>query len=353
MIKNIFLTLLTFSSLAFANELILKSQNSMVKVANPKLTKSVYLGSFLAKGHLPADQIYRIDAPVEGVVKMLNVSIYEEVTKHTLLAVIKSPEMLELESTYINLIIEKEYNENEIARLEPLYKAAVVPKKQYLKAKNTLAKYQTQTEFYYHLLQEWGLSKKQVERIKRTKKPIPEIKLYSPIAGKISDLNIFPKMYLQRGEHLMTVLNDHSAHIEVALPINVAKRLKPGLKLYIEDMPVIVESIAAQTDARTQTLAVHLMPKKEMYILANEKKSIKLFWPQVAFEVPSSAVIEYDNKPALFIKNGSTFQLIFLNVLSRSSEKVYVKSSKLTQNTKIAISGVISLKGALEGQQND
>jgi len=352
MIKKIVLVGITSVTL-MATSLVVEGKNKMVRTAAPKLTNSVYLGSFLAQGHLPAQEIYRIDAPVEGVVKKLNAKIYDHTKKNVLLAIIKSPKMLELESTYINLLIEQEYNANEVARLKPLYEAAVVAKKQYLKAQNTLAKYETQAKFYYYLLQEWGLSKAQVDTIKKTKKPIPEIKIYAPIAGKIADLNIFPKMYLQRGEHMMTVLNEKGAHLEVALPLNIARKLKPGFKLYIEDMPVVVESIAAEIDTRTQTLAVHLLPQKSMYIMPNEKKNVKLFWPRSAYEVPSSSIISYNDRSALFVEMKDGYRLVYVTVLGRSSDKVYVLSKELQKGDRVAISGAIALKGALEGQSDD
>ena len=342
--KQIIVAFFCLSLSLVASELSVNGGSSMVKTALPTLTKSVYLGSFLAQGHIPATQVYRIDTPVEGVIETLNANIYEIREKNSLLAIIKSPKLLELEATYINFLIEEEYNENEVARLKPLYEAAVVAKKQYFKAQNSLAKYKTQTKFYYHLLQEWGLSQSQVEMIKKTKKPIASIKIFAPISGKISDLNIFPKMYLQRGEHMMTILNEKKAHLEVALPLNIAKKLQPGFKLFIGDTPVEVESIAAQIDTRTQTLAVHLLPKKSMDIMSNEKKNIKLFWPRSALKVPASAIIKYQDKSALFVKDKSRYRLVYVDVLGRSSGNVYLFSKNLHKNDEIAISGVISLK---------
>lgn len=353
MIKKLTLILIISVNVLIAKPLYIEGKNKMVQTLKPEPTKSVYLGSFLAQGHLPANQTFRIDTPLEGVVETLKVGIYETISKGKLLLVIKSPKILELEATYINLLIEKEYNANEVARLKPLYEASVVAKKQYLKAQNTLAKYETQTEFYYHLLQEWGLSKAQVQDITKTKKPVPQIKIYAPISGKITDLNIFPKMYLQRGEHMMILLNEQSAHLEVSLPLSIARKLKPGFTLYIDDNPVDVESIAAEVDVRTQTVAVHLLPKEESYIMPNEKKNIKLFWPRNAFEISVSSVVKYNNKPALFIEKESGYELVYIDILGRSSSKVYVDAPEINPSSKIVVSGAISLKGALEGQDND
>jgi len=353
MIKRCLWSVLIITAPLFAKELIVNGQNKMVKTAHPQPTERVYLGHFLAQGHLPAHEVYRIDAPVEGVIEFLNVRIYESVPKGCQLAVIKSPKLLELEAQYIDTLIEKEYYENEVARLKPLYDAAVVPKKRYLEAKNILAKYTTQSAFYYHLLIEWGLSKSQVDTIKKSKKPIPEIRITAPIAGKVADMNIYPKMYVERGGHLMTIVNPKEAHFEVALPLKIAKRLKPGAKLFVGDQPVKVESIAAMVDRRTQTVAIHLLPETAMEIMPDEKRNIKLYWPQNAFALPSSAVIDYNDQEAVFVKENGGFRLVPVTVLGRNSDRVYLISPSLKRGDEVAVSGVIALKGALEGQSDD
>jgi cobalt-zinc-cadmium efflux system membrane fusion protein len=350
--KYIFIVFLILVAQIEARELVVNVNNSMVKTVNPIKTQQIYLGSFLAGGHLSANKIYRIDTPVGAIVEHLGVHIYDTVKKGELLLTLKSPKMLELESKYIDLLIEKEYCKSEVDRLKPLYDAAVVAKKSFLKAQNTLTKFTTQSEFYYHLLIAWGLSKSQVETITKTKKPIPEIKIYSPIAGKVSDLNIYPKMYVQSGEHLMTILNTNGTHLEVALPSSIAKRLHIGSTLFIGDKAVKVESIAAKLDSRTQTVAIHLVPNEKMNIMPDEKRNIKLYWPQSAFSLSSSAVIDFNDKEAVFIKTSDGFRLVYVTVLGRNSDKVYVISKELKSNSEVAISGVIALKGALESKDD-
>jgi len=340
--KNILLiTLLSFTQLF-----------GMVKTAQPVKTERIYLGSFLANGHLSANKIFRIDTPVGGIVEKLNANIYDSVTKGELLVTLKSPKILELESKYIDALIEKEYYSSEVNRLKPLYVAAVVAKKSFLKAKNTLTKFTTKSNFYYHLLLEWGLSKSQADKIKKTKKPIAKIKIFAPISGKISDLNIYPKMYVNDGTHLMTILNPKGTHLEVSLPAAIAKRLHNNATLYINNTPVTVESISAKIDSRTQTLAVHLLPVKSMHILPAEKRNIKLYWPKSAFVLPASALIDFKGKSIVFIKKSNDFESIEVTVLGRNNDKVYVIAKKLQIDSQVAITGVITLKGTLESKDD-
>lgn len=352
MIKMVIINFMTITIL-LANDLVVSGNNTMIKTTKVKATKSVYLGSYLAQGHLPASATFRIDAPLEGIVETLGVNIYDRVQKGKVIAAIKSPKLLELEAEYINLLIEEEYNQNELERLRPLYEAAVVAKKQYLMAQNISVKYQTQLKFYRNLLQEWGLSTKQIATITETKKAITEIKIYAPISGKIADLNIFPKMYLQRGDHMMSVVDASKTHLELSLPINLAKELDVGSKLYIGESPVEVESIAAKIDPKTQTLAVHLLSKNGMSVLPEEKKNIKLFWPRDAYALSPSSIVNVDEKAAVFVKVDKGYKLVNVTVLNRDTEKVYVVASELHSQDLVVTSGAIALKGALEAQGND
>ncbi len=350
--KKVVIILLTIHAMVSAAALSVKTkQVYMTKEAQP--VERVYLGSFLAQGRLGAKNIYRIDAPVGGVVKYLAVNIFQKVHKGEQLLIIKSPKLLELESNYIDMLIEKEYYANEVKRLEPLYKRAVVAKKVFFKAKNTLKKYETQVGFYYKLLQEWGLGQKQVDAITLTKTPIPEIIIESPIEGKVDDLQVYPKMYAKRGAHLMTILNAKGAHFEVAMPLGLVRSLHVGSKLYVGKTPVEVESIASTIDPRTQTVAIRLMPLRSMHILPNEKRNIKLYWPQKALKLPSSAVIDFGKKPSVFVKTSDGYRLVFVSVIRRGSEAVYIEANSELADAQVVISDVIALKGALEGQSDD
>ena len=340
--KNILLiTLLSFTPLF-----------GMVKTAQPIKTQRIYLGSFLAKGYLSANKIFRIDTPVGGIIERLNVNIYDTVKKGDVLVTLKSPKILELESQYIDALIEKDYYTREVNRLRPLYREAVVAKKIFIKTKNILTKFTTKSDFYYHLLLEWGLSKSQADKITKTKTPIAKIQIFAPISGQISDLTIYPKMYVKDGTHLMTILNTIGTHLEVSLPATIANRLHKKATLYINNTPVTVESIAAKIDSRTQTIAVHLLPVKSMHILPDEKRNIKLYWPKNAFMLPASAIIDFKTHNIVFIKKAKGFQPVYVTILGRNNDKVYIVAKELKTTSQVAVTGVITLKGTLESKDD-
>ena len=334
-------------ALTIAAGLYAKVIDAKAPTQKVQITDKIYSGSFLAVGYLPAQDRYVIDAPVEGVVERLKARIYEPVEKGSLLVRIKSPKILELEAQFIDTLIERDYYKKEVARLKPLYEAAVVAKKVYLKARNMLSKYETKAKFLSNLLIEWGLSKAQVAKIARYKKPLPTIDITAPISGKVLDLAAYPKIYLHRGDHILTIINPKGVHYEVALPVKIARLLKPGQKVFLNDIEAVVESIAPAVDERTQTVAVHFVAPKSS-LLPGQKSNVKLYLLQKAYLVPNSAVVDIEGQSGVFVRVEGGFTFVPVEVLGRTEDVVYIRSDKLTPDSEIAVSGVITLKGAWE-----
>ena len=314
-----------------------------IQTATPKTVHRLYLGSFLAIGYLPANSRYVIDAPVEGVVEKLDVKIYQKVKKGETLLALKSPTILELEAEFIQTLIERDFFANELKRLKPLYEQAVIAKKVYLKALNEYKKYQTKAKFYADLLQSWGLEAWQVKRIISTKKPLPTIVIKAPISGEVADLAVHPKSYLQRGDHILTIVDVTKTHYEVLLPLDIASQLSKGMDLYVNGVKATVESIAPTVDPNTQSIAVHLLPQTDVKLLPNQKVNVKLYLQKDAFLVPSSAVVDKDGSYGIYVKRGEKFEFVAAKVLARSERGVYIEAP-IDPKSQIAVSNVVILK---------
>ncbi len=314
-----------------------------IETKMPQQVERLYLGSFLAIGYLPANSRYVIDAPVEGVVERLEAKIYQKVNAKAPLIEIKSPTILELEAEFIQTLIERDFYASELQRLKPLYQQAVIAKKVYLKALNEYKKYETKAKFYADLLRSWGLEKKQIRRIIASKKPLPVILIKAPISGEVADLAVHPKSYLQRGDHILTIVDVTKTHYEVLLPLGVASQLRKGMEVFVNNSAALVESIAPTVDQNTQSIAVHLLPKQGAKILPNQKVNVKLYLQKKAFLVPSSAVVDKEGAYGVYVKKGEGFVFVPVKILARGERGVYIEA-KLDPKAHIAVSNVVILK---------
>lgn len=71
--------------------------------------------------------------------------------------------------------------------------------------------------------------------------------------------------------------------------------------------------------------------------------------PLQSILVPNSAIIRHQGKPICFIKTAGGFQPQELLIASTTKEGSIVRQKGLTKETKVAISGLIALKGAMSG----
>ncbi|MRI58206.1 MAG: hypothetical protein C6H99_01725, partial [Epsilonproteobacteria bacterium] len=87
-------------------------------------------------------------------------------------------------------------------------------------------------------------------------------------------------------------------------------------------------------------------------LLPGQKSNIKLYLLQKAYVVPNSAVVDIDGQSGVFVKVEGGVTFVPVEVLGRSEERVYIQSDKLTPDSFIAVSGVITLKGAWEADND-
>lgn len=338
---------------AFGGQRYVQGEGLLIKTGSIEKAQSVYLGAYLANGHLPARETYRIGVPVDGIVTFLGAHVNEPVKKGERLATLKSQQLLALESEYIDALIEKEYYAHQLERLEPLSKSGTVARKHYFEAKNSLQKYEAKSGYLRKLLIEWGVKPEVIEKIAQEKKPVATLDINAPVSGKISEIDAKAMMYLQRGEPLMTLIDPKKVHLEVSLPLELAKSLKPGEKLYIDKQPVTVESIAPTVETRTQTVAVHLLIPGASTLMPGEKRNVKLYRVQSALSLPASALVDLDGAPAIFVKTPQGYAPHAVRLLSRTNTDAYFDAPGVKAGDTVAVTGVIALKGAYESSGSE
>lgn len=71
--------------------------------------------------------------------------------------------------------------------------------------------------------------------------------------------------------------------------------------------------------------------------------------PLISILIPSNAVVRHQGKSICFIRTSNGFQAQELAIVGVSKEGVFVRQKGIDQNTQVAMSGLIVLKGAMSG----
>jgi membrane fusion protein, heavy metal efflux system len=149
-----------------------------------------------------------------------------------------------------------------------------------------------------------------------TKPPLPEIPLYSPVAGEVVDRQCSPGQLLAAGATQCFTLSDMSsvwilvniyqndvAYVHVGDPVTIENESYPSV------VHGKIEYISPALDPNTRTLQARIEApnpgerlKKEMYVTAEVRSGVI---PNALF-IPNSAVLRDDqNMPYVYLQTGS------------------------------------------------
>lgn len=141
---------------------------------------------------------------------------------------------------------------------------------------------------------------------------------------------------------------------KISVPKKFVSLVKKGSLVTSEDKNVIgnVTSVSAHIDEHSASASVLArLTVKNDSLKAGVSGRFFILTDRVAAVVslPTSAIIKYKNKDVCFVRTKDGFAPKEINILSQNANTVFVSQKELPADTKVAVSGVLSLKGALSG----
>ncbi len=162
-------------------------------------------------------------------------------------------------------------------------------------------------------LRQWNISDADIEKLRKTGKPITEITVNAPVAGFITERNALPNLYAEPSTRLYTITDLSRVWIDAQVFQDDLGRVRPGeaAEITMDAYPgqvlhATVQNILPQVDQATRTVAVRLSVanpglrlKPGMYVNASLKASLGR-----QLVVPASAVIESGLRHIAFVDQG-------------------------------------------------
>ncbi|WP_457744682.1 efflux RND transporter periplasmic adaptor subunit [Sulfurimonas sp.] len=332
-----------------ANELIPAGSLNVKLVPATKVEK-VPLGNYLGNYSYPSAHRFILSANVAGFVSKIFVKPYRKVKKGEKLFVLTSPKLLDLQSDYISTLLEFEFYEKEVKRLDPLAKKGVVASKRYIEAKNQFEKLRTSKEFKRSLLKAYGLSQSQINKITKEYKPYPILTIRAPANATVSDIEVQMGSYVHQGDTLAKLVNTTECHFEVAMPWQLTSPLKVGDKLFTQKNTFTIIAISPEINPLSQTRSIDLHDNKGCNKRGGASMNVTLYKNESAWSVPSSAIVHMNGSYVIFIAEKNAFRPLPVKLLAQVEGKNFI-SADLHLNDRIAVTSVLALKSAAEGAE--
>jgi len=208
---------------------------------------------------VPPENKAMVSSFADGYVRETPLLIGDEVKKGQFLVSLENPDYVQMQQDYLDAMQQMNYLKSEYQRQKTLLEEKITSERNFLRAeseyKRNLAKYQALRK----KLQMLNLNPDAVEKgnISST------IRIYAPISGSITEMNINNGMYVSAADELMQIIDRDHLHIELNVFEKDVMKIKKGQDIRFSIPEANTDTIKGQ---------VHLVGTS----ISEEKRTVKV-----------------------------------------------------------------------------
>lgn len=209
---------------------------------------------------VPPENQITISAFVGGYVNELSLLEGSEVQRGELLLTLENPEYVALQQEYLEVFEQLNFLKADFERQRTMLEENITSRKNFLKAESTYKTHLARANGLKQKLQMLNINPKDVEAGTITSK----ISIYSPLDGKVSQVNVTRGMYVPPTHNIMEILNTEHIHLELTLFERDIMRVEEGQTITFTTPEISSENFKAEVylvgrsiDSENRTLPVH------------------------------------------------------------------------------------------------
>lgn len=324
-----------------------------IELAAPQPAGETLSRRYPAKVAVPNRQMRVVSAPQGGILSALLVAEGEQVMAGQVLAELRSPELVDTQSQYLESVTRLGLAESELKRDQMLYKEGVIAERRLLETRAKRQELATQVEQRRQLLSLAGLSAADIDTLTRTHALDSTLPVRTPIAGVVLEQMVSTGQAAAAAEPLYRVAGLKPLWLEIHVPVDRVETLKVGGRVRLpgiasegtiitigrmvhpEDQGVLVRAEIAEG---TERLRPGQFIEAQLTRTAGDP----------GWRVPAAAVVRNAGAAYLFVAREGGFVPLPVGVLAEE-ERSAVVTGELGPHDQVAVSGVVALKAAWLG----
>jgi RND family efflux transporter MFP subunit len=302
---------------------------------------------------VPNRQQRVVSATQGGILTTLFVAEGEHVSAGQVMAEIRSPQLVEVQSRYLEAVGRLALAETELKRDESLYQEGVIAQRRFLETQSKQRELLTQVDQGRQLLGLAGLSSAVIEDIGRTRQLSSTLPIQAPITGVVLEQLVSTGQSVAAAAPLYRMAQLKPLWLEIHVPVDRVRDLKEGGRIQLpgvgttgtiialgrlvhaEDQGVLVRAEVTEGTER-------MRPGQFVEVQFENAQT------EVGWRIPIAAVVRNAGEAFLFVARTGGFEVLPVQVLAEE-EKTAVVAGALERQDQIAVSGIIALKAAWLG----
>ena len=225
------------------------------------LSSRLMSGYVQANGELevPPQSEATVTPIIGGNVTAIRVIEGEEVDRGNVLAYIEHPEIIQVQTKYMNAVNSLNFQEKEFNRQKKLYEAGVGSGETFQRAEAELQSFKGQVVGLKAQLQQLNINPELVEKGNIQQK----VPILSPIDGAVQSVNIKTGQFVQAQTEMFHIINTEHVHVDLMVFEKDVSKVEKGQKVFfsIESLPdteLEAEIISVSKNFEQDPKAVHV-----------------------------------------------------------------------------------------------
>ena len=323
-----------------------------IQTAGVSREVAAQIGGLPALVVVPNEQLQVVSAPLAGLVEQMLVAAHQPVKKGEVLARLQSPELADLQHTYLQAATQADLARANLERDGALFKEGIIAESRYLAARSRSVETAADLAERTQALRLAGMSAEAIAKLRAGQRVGTLVELVAPFDGVVLEQLAVAGQRLEPRAPVATVARLSPLWLEIQLPIARLGDVREGAAVTVPASQASGEVIAVgrSVTSGNQTVLVRArIGRGAERLRPGQYVEAAIAVPDAgnAFGVPAEAVVRIGGNPALFVRTAQGFSVQPVQVLGEAAGKAVVAGLK--GDEQVAVKGVAALKAAAAG----
>ncbi len=302
---------------------------------------------------VPNRQMRVVAAPQSGVLESLLVAEGERVEVGQVLAELRSPELVDAQSQYLESLTRLELIETELARDRTLFREGVIAERRLLESQSKQRELTTMVEQHLQLLELAGFGSEDIMTLARTRRLTSRLTVRAPIGGVVLEQMVSTGQSVATAAPLYRVAELNPLWLEIHVPVERIVGVQEGGRVLLprEDTAGTIVTIGRMVHGQDQGVLV----RAEITEGAERLRPGQFVEVQLSaaaegesWRVPLESLVRHAGNAYLFVSRDGGFEALPVRVLAEEEGSAVV-AGELTAADRLAVTGVVAIKAAWLG----
>ncbi|MDO9372282.1 MAG: efflux RND transporter periplasmic adaptor subunit [Gammaproteobacteria bacterium] len=321
----------------------------------PVSTQKLPAFGFPAQVVIPAGQLQVVSAPLSGLVTETLAAPNQAVHKGQPLLRLQSPALVEAQRGFLQALMQERLQRENSRRDERLFNEGIIANSRYLTSRNSLAEAEAALAERRNMLRLSGMSTDDVAKLQSQHALTSVIDIRAPLDAVVLEQMVQVGQRVETAAPLYKVAQLTPLWLEISAPLDMLATVAEGAPVTVPAHQAAgkILSVGRSVAAGSQTVmlraevtegAARLRAGQMVEAVLSGDVSAK----GAQWNVPNAALTRQQGKAFVFVQTPSGFRVQEVTVIREGADSSVI-SVALRGDERIAVRGVVALKGAWQG----